>query len=89
MAEIAVQIYEIQGPREAEAVIKLGVDRIGSVILSEEDWKVPAIREAILVSREAKVKHSLIPLFDTKEVLFRSMEYYQPVSYTHLRAHET
>ena len=78
MTKIAVQIYEIQGPREAEAVIELGVDRIGSVILSEENWKVPAIREAILVSRQAKVKHSLIPLFDTKEVLFRSIDYYQP-----------
>jgi phosphoribosylanthranilate isomerase len=78
MARIAVQIYEIQGPREAEAVIELGVDRIGSVILSEENWKVPAIKEAILVSRGAKVKHSLIPLFNTKEVLFQSIEYYQP-----------
>ena len=78
MAKIAVQIYEIQGPREAESVIELGVDRIGSVVLSEENWKVPAIREAIAVSREAKVKHSLIPLFDTKEILFQTIEYYHP-----------
>ena len=78
MARIAVQIYEIQSPHEAEAIIELGVDRIGSVILSEENWKVPAIREAVGVSRGAKVKHSLIPLFDTKEVLFQTIEYYQP-----------
>ena len=78
MTRIAVQIYEIQDPREAEAVIKLGVDGIGSVILSEENWKVPAIREAILISRGARVKHSLIPLFNTKGVLFQSIEYYQP-----------
>ena len=78
MAGIAVQIYEIQSPWEAEAVIELGVDHLGSVILSEENWKVPAIREAILISREARVKHSLIPLFNTKGVLFRGIEYYRP-----------
>ncbi len=75
---IAVQIYEIQDPREAEAVIELGVDRIGSVILSEKDWKVPAISEAILISREAQVKHSLIFLFHARWVLFQAIEYYQP-----------
>jgi phosphoribosylanthranilate isomerase len=75
---IAVQIYEIQDPQEAEAVIELGVDRIGSVILSEENWKVPAIKEAIRVSKGAGIKHSLIPLFNREEVLFRTIEYYQP-----------
>ena len=78
MTKIAVQIYEIQDPGEAEAVIELGVDRIGSVVLSEENWKVPAIREAILISRGTRVKHSLITLFNTKGVLFRAIEYYQP-----------
>lgn len=78
MRKIAVQIYEIQDPREAEAVIELGVDRIGSVILSEENWKVPAIRETIVISRKARVKHSLIPLFNAKGVLFQAIEYYRP-----------
>jgi phosphoribosylanthranilate isomerase len=75
---VAIQIYEIQDPREAEASIELGVDRIGSVILSEDDWKVPPIKEAILVSKAARVKHSLIPLFNGKEVLLRAVGYYQP-----------
>jgi phosphoribosylanthranilate isomerase len=75
---IAVQIYEIQNPREAEAVIDLGVDRIGSVILSVEEWKVPAIKEAIRVSKAAGIKHSLLPLFNTKGSLFRAIDYYQP-----------
>ena len=75
---IVVQIYEIQDPIEAETVIELGVDRIGSVILSEADWKVPAIRDAILVSKDAAVKHSLIPLFYTEEVLFSCIDYYAP-----------
>ena len=75
---IVVQIYEIQNPAEAEAMIALGVDRIGSVILSEKDWKVPDIRDAILVSKDASVKHSLIPLFYTEEVLFSCIDYYAP-----------
>jgi phosphoribosylanthranilate isomerase len=78
MRRITVQMYEIQHSREAEAVIELGVDRVGSVILSEEHWKVPDIREAILASRRAGVKHSLIPLFDRKGVLFKSIDYYEP-----------
>jgi phosphoribosylanthranilate isomerase len=78
MARIEVQMYEIQDPQEAEAVIELGVDRIGSVILTEGNWKVPAIRDAISISKGARVKHSLIPLFHTKGVLFRVIEYYQP-----------
>jgi phosphoribosylanthranilate isomerase len=78
VASIEVQIYEIQDPREAEAVIELGVDRIGSVILSEENWKVPAIKDAIIISKGTRLKHSLIPLFNTRGVLFQAIEYYQP-----------
>jgi phosphoribosylanthranilate isomerase len=75
---ILVQIYEIQDPVEADKVVELGVDRIGSVILAEADWKVPAIRDAILVSKDAGVKHSLIPLFDTEKILFQCIDYYAP-----------
>lgn len=78
MPRIEVQIYEIQDPREAEAAIELGVNRIGSVMLAEGNWKVPAIRDAISISKRAGVKHSLIPLFHTREVLFQAIEYYQP-----------
>ena len=38
------QIYEIQTPEEAEKCIALGVDRIGSVLLSASEWKNPEIR---------------------------------------------
>jgi phosphoribosylanthranilate isomerase len=75
---IVVQIYEIQNPAEADAMIALGVDRIGSVVLSEKNWKIPAIREAIQVSKDAGVKHSLIPLFDTEKALFQCIDYYAP-----------
>jgi phosphoribosylanthranilate isomerase len=78
VGKIMVQVYEIQDPWEAEAVIGVGVDHIGSVLLTEDDWKVPAIREAVFVARAASVKHSLIPLFSNKEVLFQAIDYYQP-----------
>jgi phosphoribosylanthranilate isomerase len=78
MARITVQIYEIQNPWEAEAVIELGVNRIGSVILNAQTWKIPAIKEAILASKTARVKHSLIPLLNTKEALFKVIDYYRP-----------
>ncbi len=36
-----VQVYEIQTPHEAEKCIDLGVDHLGSVVLSEEEWRQP------------------------------------------------
>jgi phosphoribosylanthranilate isomerase len=78
MSKIGVQIYEIQSPQEAEAVVSLGVDRIGSVIVSPEKWKLPLIREAILVSKGAGAKHSVIPLFNDLESLFRVVDFYEP-----------
>ncbi len=73
-----VQVYEIQTPEEAEACIALGVDHIGSVILSESDWQVPRIREVIRLSHGTTVKNSLIPLLRDRNVVFRAMDYYQP-----------
>ncbi|SPD75265.1 hypothetical protein PITCH_A500008 [uncultured Desulfobacterium sp.] len=41
-----VQIYEIQTPSEALKCIEMGVDHIGSVLLSGAEWQVPSIKEA-------------------------------------------
>ena len=78
MSKIAIQIYEIQEPLEAEAVAALGIDRLGSVILSEHTWKNPTIKDVVRVSREWGAKHSIIPLFNTKETLLRLISYYEP-----------
>jgi len=78
MGRIIVQIYEIQSPKEAERLIDLGVDHIGSVLLSERDWKVPAIKETISFCKKSQVKNCLIPLFRKKETILRVIEYYQP-----------
>jgi phosphoribosylanthranilate isomerase len=75
---VIVQIYEIQTPQEAASCINLGVDRIGSVILSEGDWKRPEIREVIRVSEGTQTRNSLIPLFHTRDTLYRAMDYYRP-----------
>ncbi len=72
------QIYEIQTPEEAEKCIDLGVDRIGSVLLSASDWKKPDIREAIGLSEGTGARNSLIPLFGDWDTLCRVMDYYRP-----------
>lgn len=73
-----VQIYEIQSPHEAEKCISMGVDHLGSVLLSENEWRQPLIREVIRLSEGTKVKNSLIPLFHREDTLCRSLEYYNP-----------
>ncbi len=73
-----VQIYEIQTPDEALSMIDLGVDQIGSVLLSESRWEIPAIRETVSAVGAAGRRSSLIPLFSTPETIFRAVDYYRP-----------
>ncbi len=78
MTKIAVQVYEIQDPHEAAKMIELGVDNLGSVILSEEDWKVPSVKEVVRLTEGTEARNSLIPLFNTPETVYRLLEYYNP-----------
>jgi phosphoribosylanthranilate isomerase len=78
MKRIIVQLYEIQEPREAERLIELGVDRIGSVILSPETWKVPSVREVVRLIRGSGAKSSLIPLLAREDEILRALDYYEP-----------
>ena len=78
MQRIIVQIYEVQTPPEAEALIELDVDHIGSVVVSEEDWKLPQLKETIKTIRSSAAKSSLIPLFNRPESVLRTLDYYQP-----------
>ncbi len=73
-----IQIYEIQDPREAEVLVQLGVDHIGSVILSEDDWKREEIKEVVSICREGKKKSSMIFLFQDMDTIKRAIEYYMP-----------
>lgn len=73
-----VQIYEIQDPWQAEQCIAMGVDHIGSVLLSEDEWRQPSLKDVILLSGGTRVKNSLMPLFQDMDTLERSLDYYRP-----------
>ena len=73
-----IQIYEIQTPREAETCIELGVDHIGSVVLSLNEWRVPLLRETVGLTEGTEVKSSLIPLFHDPDMIYRTLDYYRP-----------
>ena len=73
-----VQIYEIQDPREAEAMAALGVDHLGSVLLSKDDWKQEVIRDTVACVQRSGTRSSLIPLYREPDTIFRTLEYYAP-----------
>ena len=72
------QIYEIQTPAEADQILSLGVDHIGSVVVSESDWRQPELRETIRSVQRAGARSSLIPLFSTLDAVCRTLDYYGP-----------
>ncbi|MCK9393024.1 MAG: hypothetical protein M0Q01_15825 [Syntrophales bacterium] len=78
MQKIIVQIYEVQDPGEAEQLIELGVDHIGSVILDREKWCDPAIRDVVRLTAGTSAKSSLIPLFTAEDEVLRVLDYYEP-----------
>lgn len=78
MQRLIVQIYEVQTPAEAERLVELDVDHIGSVILSEENWQLPQLKETIRSIRSSAAKSSLILLYNHPETVLRTLDYYQP-----------
>lgn len=78
MNKIIVQIYEVQIPSEAEKLMALGVDYIGSVVVSQESWKVPSIRDTVHLVQGRNGRSSLIPLFDDLETICFMLDYYKP-----------
>ena len=73
-----VQIYEIQEPHEAEKCIELGVDTIGSVLLSRDAWRISTLRDVFRSTNGTETKNSLIPLFQNVDILYKALDYYQP-----------
>ncbi len=78
MDNIRVQIYEVQRPDEAEKLVSMGVDHVGSVILEEDNWKVPAVKDTVRVVADAGARNSLIPLFSSADTISRLLDYYRP-----------
>jgi phosphoribosylanthranilate isomerase len=75
---ILTQIYEIQTPAEAEALVALGVDHVGSVIVSATAWKQPAIKQTLRFIDSTPARSSLILLYQDKQRIFSSLDYYRP-----------
>jgi phosphoribosylanthranilate isomerase len=73
-----VQIYEIQTPVEADQMIALGVDHVGSVLVSRTTWRQPLIRETVREVQAAGRVSSLIPLFSDFDGVARALDYYRP-----------
>jgi len=73
-----VQVYEIQTPQEAESCIELGVDHVGSVLPSREEWRSTELREVTRLSENAGTRSSLIPLFHDPDTVYRALDYYRP-----------
>jgi phosphoribosylanthranilate isomerase len=73
-----VQVYEIQTPREAETMLGLGVDHVGSVLLSEERWDDPLVREVVRLVNAGGACSSLIPLFRDTGRILRMIDHHRP-----------
>jgi phosphoribosylanthranilate isomerase len=78
MKKIIIQVYEVQNSEEAEKLINIGVDHIGCVILSEDAWKLPEIKETVELIRSSTAKSSLIPLYNSADSVLHTLDYYQP-----------
>ncbi len=78
MVRMIIQIYEIQEPKEAALMVECGVDHIGGVILSPEEWRIPALKDSVRVIRDAGRKSSIIPLFADRDAVHRVIDWYQP-----------
>jgi len=78
MNKVITQIYEIQTSAEAKLMADCGVDHIGSVVASANDWKQPIIYETIRTVAAAGAKSSLILLFHNRDAIVSALSYYQP-----------
>lgn len=73
-----VQIYEIQTPDEARAMIDLGVDHIGSVVTSRDSRHDPVLRETLARVRQMGAISSLIPLYTDPDAVLDTLDHLRP-----------
>lgn len=78
MKKTIIQIYEVQKPKEAEALVDLGVDHIGSVLTDVAQLKNETIRKTVRAIQQAGAKSGLIPIFKDQTEIFQALDYYQP-----------
>lgn len=73
-----VQIYEIQSPKEAEAMVRVGVDHIGTVLLPDDGWLREGLRNTVRTVQDAGRRSSLIPLSSDPDAISAALDYYRP-----------
>ncbi len=78
MFKTIVQIYEVQRQSEAEKLVSLGVDHVGSVLMEGGKWKQPALRRCVESVQAGGAKSSLIPLTKDQVKIFSALDYYRP-----------
>jgi len=78
MEKILIQVYEIQTPQEAKAMIALGVDHIGTILLEKRNWKSTSIRNTIDAVHKKGALSSLIPLFNDQDTVLQALGFYHP-----------
>ncbi len=83
MSKTIVQIYEVQRQSEAEKLVSLGVDHIGSVLMESGRWKQPALRRCVGSVQAGGAKSVLIPLTQDPVKIFSALDYYRP-DFVHL-----
>ena len=72
------KLYEIQDPAEAEAVVSLGADHVGSVLVSESDWKSEKVKDTVRAVRENGAFSTIIPLYNDLDNILKTLDYYRP-----------
>ena len=78
MTRFISQIYEVQTPAEAQRLVALGVDHIGSVLLCEPAPSNARLAETITAVRRAGAVSSLIPLFSEPDRVLAALARYGP-----------
>ncbi|MBS3808903.1 MAG: phosphoribosylanthranilate isomerase [Desulfobacterales bacterium] len=73
---VIVQIYEIQTPEEAQKMVSLGVDHIGSVLTGAESRS--KLKETIALVGDSGARSSLIPLFEDMDRISAALDEYRP-----------
>ncbi len=76
--DFLIQIYEVQTPDEAEALINVGVDHIGSVLMTPDCQEGDALSETLAFVASCGKKSSLIPLFRDPELISSALDHYRP-----------
>jgi phosphoribosylanthranilate isomerase len=78
MSAMLIQIYEIQTLKEARLMVDIGVDHVGSVLVSSDEWKNAELKSAIQWVQSSGRRSSLIPLFVDIDTISRAVDFYRP-----------